>query len=362
MVYIGTTKVDSIAIVDTGKGNIIIQDVYTSDPYQTWILGAVTGAWQFPDTLHPGDTLWLLFTFAPSNGTGGGLRHYQVKYTVVNSTGDTVYATAGGTAVEVDMYTHIDTTYLCYLDSTVTVSMVVDSIIDPIGNDNVHGYVMEMSDYNRSIVALDKSYNLDVTKNPPSGTNFPGEDETTMSAGATVVDNIQDDTNSEVGHDFGDRGYYELVVNGATSQIENPVTGPLLKFRFKGIALGKSTLVYNIPYSVYDNKGDPLGYVVVHSSPGLITVIPPPQFGFSVYPNPFDQSAAIHFSINNPTHAKLTVYNSIGQSVGTVIDQDLSPGNFTANFAGAGLPNGIYFYTLTTTSNGTYRGRMELLR
>ncbi|HZV11722.1 MAG TPA: T9SS type A sorting domain-containing protein [Candidatus Kapabacteria bacterium] len=351
MVYIGLTKTDSIAIIDTGKGEIVIQNVYTNDTDQAWILGSIVNNWIFPDTLQPGDTLWLGFTFAPSNGGNAGARYYKVTYAVVNSTGDTVYATASGTGVFVDIYTHIDTTYVCYLDSTVIVSLMVDSLIDPIGNANIHGYVADMSYYNRSVVTVDKEFNLGASGS--CGMGAPGQ-QNTLSHGASVVEN-----ESDVVGDTCVQGCFEPIVTGIPNQIENP--GTLIKFRFMGITIDTSQLVYSIE-DVYDDQGYLIDYVRTHSSPGLITVIPPPSFSFSVYPNPFNQSAAIHFSINNPTHARLTVYNSLGQSVGTILDQDLTPGDFTANFTGAGLPNGIYFYTLTTTNDGIFHGRMELMR
>ncbi|HZV11723.1 MAG TPA: T9SS type A sorting domain-containing protein [Candidatus Kapabacteria bacterium] len=353
MQYLGLKKQGRIAIIDTGKSEIVIQNVYTNDPDQAWILGSIVNNWIFPDTLQPGDTLWLGFTFAPSNGGNAGARHYEETYNIVSSAGDTISVTAGGTGVLVDMYTHIDTTYVCSLDSTVIVSLMVDSLIDPIGNANIYGYVMEMTHYDRSVVMLDTAYNLGVNLN---GTNAQGQ-QGTLSQGATVTENIPDDWFPE--HTGGSHAYYEIDVYGTLNQIEN--SGTLIKFKYRRIAMGSSQLVYGIS-TVYDNNGNTIDYVRTHWSPGIITVIAPSQFGFSVYPNPFDQSAAIHFSINNPTHAKLTVYNSIGQTIGTILDQDLTPGDFTANFTGAGLPNGIYFYTLTTTNNGTYRGRMELMR
>jgi hypothetical protein len=295
--------------------------------------------------------LWLDFTFAPTNSTISGKRHYQVKYTVVNSTGDTVYATVGGTGVTVDMYTHIDQTYTCYLDSTVVVSLMVDSINDPIGNANIHGYVAEMYHYGALVTQLVKAYNIGTDKTGSNGLGQIG----TLSEGALVVDNVVDDSI----HTYGDQGYYELITTGIPNQIES--IGTLIKFKFLGIALDTSWLRYAI-LAAYDNQGNPLSYVQTHSSPGLITVIPPPKFSYAVYPNPFDQSAAIHFSISLPTHAKLTIYNSIGQVVGTILDRDLSPGDYTTNFTGAGLPNGMYFYTLATSGNGSYHGSMELLR
>ncbi|HET7152891.1 MAG TPA: hypothetical protein VFJ29_03930, partial [Candidatus Kapabacteria bacterium] len=74
MVYVGTSKTDSIAVINPGKSEIIIHDIYTDSTDAAWILGTADRNWTFPDTIQPGDTLWLRFIFAPTDGTGGGLR------------------------------------------------------------------------------------------------------------------------------------------------------------------------------------------------------------------------------------------------------------------------------------------------
>ena len=66
------------------------------------------------------------------------------------------------------------------------------------------------------------------------------------------------------------------------------------------------------------------------------------------YPNPFNPSTTINFSVpNENTLVSLKIYNSLGQEVGTLINQVFPAGNHEVQFDATGLSSGVYFYTLT---------------
>ncbi len=69
------------------------------------------------------------------------------------------------------------------------------------------------------------------------------------------------------------------------------------------------------------------------------------------FPNPFNPSTQITFQLPEKAHTTLTVYNMLGQVVETLLDENLSPGEYHVtwngvNQAGQELPSGIYFYEL----------------
>ncbi len=71
------------------------------------------------------------------------------------------------------------------------------------------------------------------------------------------------------------------------------------------------------------------------------------------YPNPFNPSTMIEFSIESPGDVILEVYNIMGQKVNTVVNSRLEAGNHQALWngtdeSGAGVASGTYFYKLTT--------------
>ena len=64
------------------------------------------------------------------------------------------------------------------------------------------------------------------------------------------------------------------------------------------------------------------------------------------YPNPFNPTTNISFELKNPVAVSLTVYNTLGQKVATLVDGMKSAGSHFATFDASGLSSGVYFYQL----------------
>jgi len=71
------------------------------------------------------------------------------------------------------------------------------------------------------------------------------------------------------------------------------------------------------------------------------------------YPNPFNPSTSISFSLNNetPLRTTLIIYDILGQKIKTLLDQELSSGQYDKvwngkNDRGKVVPSGIYIYRL----------------
>ncbi len=84
------------------------------------------------------------------------------------------------------------------------------------------------------------------------------------------------------------------------------------------------------------------------------------------YPNPFNPVTTIAFYLPERTHARLTVYNMLGQLVQTLVDEELPPGEYQVHWRsvsenGQVLPSGLYFYELRTPQFSQIR-KMILLR
>ncbi|MFO7525245.1 MAG: T9SS type A sorting domain-containing protein [Ignavibacteriaceae bacterium] len=79
------------------------------------------------------------------------------------------------------------------------------------------------------------------------------------------------------------------------------------------------------------------------------------------YPNPFNPSTQIEYSIPTDGFVSLTIYNSIGQAVSTLVNENQSAGKYSITFSDKGLSSGLYFYTLR---NGEFSitKKMLLLR
>ena len=71
------------------------------------------------------------------------------------------------------------------------------------------------------------------------------------------------------------------------------------------------------------------------------------QFGLEQnYPNPFNPTTTIRYTLPNRAHVLLTVFNTLGQSVATLVKETQDPGYHDVRFDGGGLASGVYFYRL----------------
>ena len=68
------------------------------------------------------------------------------------------------------------------------------------------------------------------------------------------------------------------------------------------------------------------------------------------YPNPFNPSTQISFSLVKSEYTTLVVYNTIGQEVSRLVNEELSSGTYKVNFNAKDLPSGIYLYRLNSGS------------
>ena len=68
------------------------------------------------------------------------------------------------------------------------------------------------------------------------------------------------------------------------------------------------------------------------------------------YPNPFNPSTSIKFSIPQSSNVTLKIFNTLGQELITLIDQNMESGTHSINFDASKLNSGVYFYRLDAGS------------
>lgn len=76
-------------------------------------------------------------------------------------------------------------------------------------------------------------------------------------------------------------------------------------------------------------------------------IIDEPELDLSAYPNPFNPSTYISFSIPNQTHVTLKVYDLLGREVAELINEQRNAGPYNVFFDASGLASGVYLYKLT---------------
>ncbi|MHB8580197.1 MAG: carboxypeptidase regulatory-like domain-containing protein [Ignavibacteriaceae bacterium] len=66
------------------------------------------------------------------------------------------------------------------------------------------------------------------------------------------------------------------------------------------------------------------------------------------YPNPFNPSTIIGFSVPYSTHVTLDIFNVLGQKVAELVNKNLAAGQYTYSFNANRLSSGVYLYRLQT--------------
>jgi hypothetical protein len=64
------------------------------------------------------------------------------------------------------------------------------------------------------------------------------------------------------------------------------------------------------------------------------------------YPNPWNPTTTINYSLEKEGNVKLAVYNVIGSKVATIVNEYKQAGSYSVQFNGSNLASGIYLYRL----------------
>ena len=68
---------------------------------------------------------------------------------------------------------------------------------------------------------------------------------------------------------------------------------------------------------------------------------------FDNYPNPFNPTTKIMYTVPNNENVTLKVFNTIGEEVMTLVNEVKQPGLYEVEFNSDGLPSGVYLYRIT---------------
>ena len=79
------------------------------------------------------------------------------------------------------------------------------------------------------------------------------------------------------------------------------------------------------------------------------------------YPNPFREKTNIKYCVAYKTEVRITVFNSSGEMIKKLVDEEKSAGTYKVEFYAGLLPYGIY-YTCMNAGKFSETKQMEILR
>jgi len=108
---------------------------------------------------------------------------------------------------------------------------------------------------------------------------------------------------------------------------------------------------------------DGISYSHPGRHPGYISIVKYPEYeklplGFDLkqnYPNPFNSITNISYTLSEPAHVELSVYNMLGQKIATLFDGEMSAGTHSDRWDAQNVPSGIYFLKLNVGNNSIIR-------
>ncbi len=137
--------------------------------------------------------------------------------------------------------------------------------------------------------------------------------------------------------------YYLQDVHGARAQRSDPKEGDPDDYPYGHGPQGDVIRIYNYVRLVRDADAS-TGIQDDKSST-------PKKFELGQnYPNPFNSSTTIFFNLPGASRVSLKIYNSAGQQIASLLDDNLSAGNHQVQWNAANFPSGIYFYKLECSS------------
>ncbi|HTY11117.1 MAG TPA: alpha-amylase family glycosyl hydrolase [Bacteroidota bacterium] len=135
------------------------------------------------------------------------------------------------------------------------------------------------------------------------------------------------------------------------------------------VSFYSDTMNLNINLPAYGSAVYILADSVLHLTVPALTSVQegakaPVPLAFSLsqnFPNPFNPTTLIQYSIPHTTKVSLKVYDVLGRVVATLVDERQNGGTYEVEFDGKTLSSGVYYYRLTANNSSDVK-RMLLLK
>jgi len=210
--------------------------------------------------------------------------------------------------------------------------------------------VYDTSDNNFSIVAHDSLTGFITITSPAGGENFITNQQLKILWNDNLDENVRIDLLNFAVLDSGSYDstatYCQTITDSTASNGEYNWTIPSLlisgqKYLIRIMSIHNSSV--SATSSAYFSITRDTGVIDNHKD--LFTQI------VRNYPNPFNPTTRILFDLSSEVNVQLSIYNSKGELVKTLVNGTQKAGSHSLEFDGSNLNSGIYFYKLTTPTS-----------
>ncbi len=78
------------------------------------------------------------------------------------------------------------------------------------------------------------------------------------------------------------------------------------------------------------------------------------------YPNPFNPATKINFQVAKLSNVRISIFDVLGREVTSLVNKQLSAGEYSAEWNASNYPSGVYFYVLSVDGNNINTKKMVL--
>ena len=152
-------------------------------------------------------------------------------------------------------------------------------------------------------------------------------------------------------NDFGDT--FQLI-----DELDDPIIGFYKKPMFNKIYVATPSDIYEI-----DSTGILLiKHLTAIENEKNIGIIPTSYELKQNFPNPFNSSTTISYSIKKAGQIKILLFDLTGQKIEVLFDRHQTPGDYHFQWEAHNLASGIYFYSLIVNNRSVSTRKMVLLK
>lgn len=155
-------------------------------------------------------------------------------------------------------------------------------------------------------------------------------------------------------------GFDYLLLDSVLTRINKAFSGNVESITNSPLKIKSVRSVYSVPYLRLDNSNPKS---IVSNTIYQDDELPQKLNLLQNYPNPFNPYTTIEFELVEPSIVTLIIYNSLGQEITKLLDnEEIEAGRNSVTFDASNLASGVYFYKLVINNSSQLTKRMLLLK